>query len=92
MLFILSITIYIFCSKKFFHYKQINEEIKDLNDDLLKSNNNLIESNQELLDMERELQQRVYNERQNLLNVQHHSESLAATAYKAFENYCDILD
>ena len=92
ILFILSIIICIYCTKKFFYFKQINEGIKDLNEDLLKSNNNLIESNQELLNMEKDLQQRVYNERQNLLNVQHHSESLAATAYKAFENYCDILD
>jgi len=90
--FIISIIIYIFCSKKFFHYKQINIKIEKINEEIMESNKDLIESNQKLLQIQENLQNQIYSERQNLLNIQQHSEALTATAHKAFENYCDVLD
>lgn len=92
VLIIISIIIFSECTRRFFHYHQVNKGIDELNNDILKNNQELINSNKELLDMQSRLEAQVDSEKQKLTNAQKYSESLEKTARKAYESYCDALE
>ena len=89
---IVAIILYIFCTKKLFHYKEINYKIKKFNEELIDSNKTLLESNAELMYMRDALQIQVQDEEKNLNNLQIHFDNLSKTAKEAYQNYCEILN
>ena len=99
ILFILSIIIYIFCAKQFFHYKEYNDVMAEKNVELLVQKNDLIKE-QSILekncsDLRIEYDNLLIQERQEsekIIQLQSISDGLINSAQASFEKYCNILE